>query len=73
MVSERAKMNLRDYSQEGDPYGIATEYTQQSADILSGASPSRSSSATVDVRGNSTCIARPVPTQAEADTIRRQV
>lgn len=65
-------MNLRDYSQQSDPYEINKEYTSQSADVDIKYAPPRKSSAAIDIRGNSTCIARPVPTQDEADAIRRQ-
>lgn len=44
-----------DYSQADDPYGIAAEYTSQSA--------------AVDVRGNSPIVPRGLPTQEEADAI----
>lgn len=44
-----------DYSQENDPYGIAAEYTGQSA--------------AVDRRGNEVMPARSIPTQEEADKV----
>lgn len=59
---------LRDYSQPGDPYGIAVTYTHQSA-----AAEARSSLASPDhdIRGNSLTRPRGIPTQAEADAIAR--
>lgn len=56
---------MRDYSQDGDPYGIAVAYTSQSAD--DGLVASREVRvAGVDVRGNSLSVPRSLPTQAEA-------
>lgn len=56
----------RDYSQPGDPYGIAAEYTSQSA-----AEPSRPMlDQSVDVRGNALCMPRGIPSQAEADAVK---
>lgn len=67
-------MSNRDYSQDGDPYGITEEYTSQSAamNILPNESGSRNSGV-VDVRGNSATGSRSIPTQAEADAIMRQL
>jgi hypothetical protein len=57
----------RDYSQEGDPYGIS-EYTGQS--------PVPPTEKKVrpdgDVRGNSVCKPRGVPTQEECDAIKKE-
>jgi hypothetical protein len=66
-------MPKRDYSQDGDPYHITEEYTSQSADVeVISKKSSPKNSSTVDVRGNSLIVARPIPTQAEADAIVRQ-
>lgn len=59
-------MAERDYSQEGDPYGITAEYTSQSA-VESAAG--RMTSGSVDVRGNTLLKPRTLPTQDEADAI----
>lgn len=60
----------RDYSQPGDPYGIISEYTAQSADQSVERAP-RPSGEGLDVRGNQSVPARGIPTQAEADAIMR--
>jgi len=66
-------MSNRDYSQDGDPYHIAEEYTSQSAEIeVKSNKSSPHNSGVVDVRGNSATGPRSVPTQAEADAIMRQ-
>jgi hypothetical protein len=62
----------RDYSQNGDPYGIHHEYTVQSA-CGDDCDAVRAIPSGVDVRGN-TCVApRPVPTQDEANFIKRSI
>lgn len=60
----------RDYSQPGDPYGIA-EYTAQSADQDTTSGKRSQGSSAVDVRGNEVLKPRGIPTQAEADAIVR--
>ena len=60
---------MRDYSQENDPYGIAEEYTVQSADREVQAPLWNKSGGDRDVRGNSLVKPRSIPTQAEADAI----
>jgi hypothetical protein len=62
----------RDYSQDGDPYGIS-EYTAQSADQDVSHAARRQHSDSVDVRGNESLPPRGVPTQAEADAIMREL
>jgi hypothetical protein len=62
----------RDYSQPGYPYGLS-EYTDQSADQDIIGEKWDKVGVDRDVRGNTTMPARNVPTQAEADAIKRQV
>ena len=70
--SERGRQALnRDYSEFGDPYGIA-EYTAQSADQDINHAARREHSEAVDVRGNESLPPRGVPTQDEADAIMRE-
>jgi hypothetical protein len=59
---------MKDYSQIGDPYRIAAEYTAQSAttDVVH---PIQQVG--LDVRGNQMLKPRSLPTQAEADAIMR--
>lgn len=57
---------MRDYSQVGDPYGIAAEYASQS--FAEASSPMRDSS--TDVRGNAVLKPRGIPTQEECDAIK---
>lgn len=59
---------MRDYSQPGDPYGVA-EYTSQSADQDLTGPVWQKSGGDRDVRGNTMFIPRGIPTQAEADAI----
>jgi hypothetical protein len=61
----------RDYSQPGDPYGIA-EYTSQSADQDMVGPGRRDEASAVDVRGNSVFVPRSIPTQAEADALKQE-
>ena len=63
----------RDYSQPGDPYRIAQEYTAQSADQDVIGEQWNKAGGDRDVRGNSVMKPRGVPTQAEADAIRRSL
>jgi hypothetical protein len=56
--STKSSPTKRDYSGPGDPYGIEEVMTAQSA--------------AVDERGMSKSPSRSVPTQAEADVIKRQ-
>jgi hypothetical protein len=60
----------RDYSQPDDPYGIA-EYTNQSADRDVCVASKRIAYELHDARGNTLLTGRSVPTQAEADEVRR--
>jgi hypothetical protein len=60
---------MRDYSQDGDPYGVS-EYTAQSADQDVAETLWRKSGGDRDVRGCSLVQPRSVPTQAEADAIK---
>lgn len=62
----------RDYSQDGDPYGIASEYTAQSPDQDSSGVVWKKSGGDRDVRGNSLIQPRSIPTQAEADAITKE-
>lgn len=64
--------HYRDYSQPGDPYGLA-EYTSQSADQDVERAPRVAVDDLVDVRGNEMLPARNVPTQAEADAIKAEI
>ena len=62
---------MRDYSGgHGDPYGIRSGYTVQSADQYCKRVPWSTSSGVVDVRGNSLIVPRDLPTQEEADRIK---
>lgn len=58
---------MRDYSQAGDPYHIAEEYTSQSA--AQDAPAWKKVGGDRDVRGNSLIAVRGLPTQAEADAV----
>lgn len=62
----------RDYSQDGDPYGIRAEYTSQSADQDVGGPVWKKSGGDRDGRGNRLFTPRSIPTQAEADAIKAQ-
>jgi hypothetical protein len=60
---------VRDYSQAGDPYHIAEEYTAQSAAQDSPGPVWKKVGGDRDVRGNSLIAVRGLPTQAEADAV----
>lgn len=60
----------RDYSQVGDPYGIAAQYTSQSA--VGASAPGRDRSGNFDLRGNTIVRPRGVPTQEEADAMEEE-
>lgn len=64
---------MRDYSQANDPYGIWAEYTAQSADQDVTIHHRREAQSSTDVRGNSVCVPRGIPTQAEADAVKYEV
>jgi hypothetical protein len=66
-------MMNRDYSDDTDPYGINGEYTVQSADQDVGRTARGPQSGGTDVRGNLTLPARGVPTQQEADVIKKEM
>lgn len=61
----------RDYSQLGDPYGLA-EYTEQSADTDVVRQERLPLSGQVDIRGNPVCVPRGIPTQAECDAVKAE-
>lgn len=61
---------MRDYSQAGDTYGIASEYTSQSAHSPSEYAPKGNSGETFYVRGNAVLKPRGIPTQKECDAIK---
>lgn len=60
----------RDYSQDGDPYGIRAEYTSQSADQDGDGPVWQKSGGDRDVRGNRLFVPRGIPTQEECDRIK---
>lgn len=66
-------MMARDYSQPGDPYGIAAEYTVQSPESADVNGPVwQKSGGDRDARGNRLLVPRGIPTQEECDAIKGQ-
>ena len=67
-------MANNNYAQDGDPYGIDTEYTVQSAAVDLPRGPLwKKSGGDRDIRGNSIIQPRSLPTQAEADMIKQNL
>jgi hypothetical protein len=63
----------KDYSQNGDPYGIAEEYTAQSAAVDLPTEPKCDKvGGDRDIRGNRLIQPRSVPTQAEVDVLTKK-